>query len=33
LVGGSDIGVTPRSPEIIHGGRVAEIGCELRATS
>jgi len=32
LVGASDIGVTPRSPEKIHGGRVAEMRCGLRAT-
>jgi hypothetical protein len=24
LVGACDISVTPRSPEIVHGGRVAE---------
>jgi len=24
LVGASDVGVTPRSPEMVHGGRVAE---------
>src|SRR5208337_2354466 len=33
LVGASNIGVTPRSPEIIHGARVAEIRCHQRATS
>ncbi len=31
LVGASDVGVTPRSPEMVHGGRVAETSCELRA--
>src|SRR5208283_5003227 len=33
LVGAGDIGVTPGSPEEIHGARVAERRCELRAPS
>src|ERR1700733_7477124 len=26
-VGASNISVTPRSPEMVHGGRVADLGC------
>ncbi len=33
LLGASNISVTPRSPEMIHAGRVAEITGEPRATS
>lgn len=33
LVGASDVGVPPWSPEMVHGARVAETSCELRATS
>src|SRR4029077_2334227 len=33
LVGTSDVRVTPRSPEMVHGARVAETSFELRATS